>query len=245
MQPPLSSGAMDPSYWIMRLTGILRLIVENHTASVIYDILLFSAGILSFLFPLKRIFIIPFSILLFLFVFIYNSYILHHNETMAGVCIVLIAFWPKDNENCSLLWQGVRYFTCFVYPMSVFWKSVFGNAIYYWPQGTGSFKANLVEFMYMNPHSVSASVGRWFLQHGWMLNTGIVMVHMMELLMAIGLFTKKFDRILFWFPVFIHVSSYFFADVFYLEMLVVDISLLSMLQIAGIGKKLPLLAYGS
>lgn len=236
---------MDITYWAFRVSGILNFIVAHQTVAVLFDLLLFSTAILTLFFPLKRRFIIPFSLLLFLLALIYNNYSLHHNQTMAGFMIVLFAFWPRDNEKSFFLWQGVRYLTCLIYPLSFFWKTVYGKAFYYWPQGIGSAKANLVEYMYVNPESSFTSVIKWFLQHSWILNAGTTMIVLMELLMLTGLFTKKYDRILFWFPVIIHVSTYFFADVLYYELLVMDISLLSMLQINTIGKRLPLLSLGS
>jgi hypothetical protein len=206
---------------------------------------LFSTGLLTLIFPLRRIFLIPFSILLFTLVLIYNNYNMHHNETMVGFALVLLAFWPADHEKSFLLWQGIRYFTCLIYPISVFWKAVYGHSLYYWPQGIASFKNNLVEYMFMNPGSFFTSCCQWFIRHPWILNAGAFFVYAIELIIIVGLFTRKFDKFLIWIPIFIHVSTYFFADVFYLELLVIDISFLSMYQVSKAGDKLPLLAAGS
>ena len=223
----------------------MNFIVQHQPAAIIFDILLFASAILTLIFPLKRKFTVSFGLLLFLLGMIYNNYSLHHNQTMAGFMIIMIVFWPADNETCGLLWQGVRYFTCLLYPISFFWKTVYGHAFYYWPQGVGSMKSNLVEYMYMNPGGIFTQVCKWLLDHGWILNTGTIIVALLELMMIIGLFTRKYDRLLFWFPVIIHVSTYFFADVLYYELLVLDISLLSMIQINRIGKRIPLLSLGS
>ncbi len=245
LAPPLSNGYMDLTYWGARFTGILDFIVLHKPVAVLFDIFLFITGLSSLLFPLKKIFIIPFSLLLFLLGLIYNNYSLHHNQTLAGFMIILVAFWPGDNEKSFLLWQGVRYFTCLVYPIAFFWKTVFGHAFYYWPQGVGSVKANLVEYIYLNPAGLFTGITKWLLQHGWILNAGTVLIGLLELFMIIGIFTKKFDRLLFFFPIIIHVSTYFFSDVFYYELLVLDFSLLSMRQINKIGKAVPLLSLGS
>ena len=244
LQPALSNGYMDITYWLFNLTGILHFIVSHKVIAAGFDIALFSCALLVVFFPLKRRFIIPLSLLLFLLGLIYNNYSLHHNQTMAGCMIVLFAFWPKDNDSCFLLWQGVRYLTCLIYPISFFWKTIYGKAFYYWPQGVGTVKANLVEYMYMNPGSFFTGICKWFLQHGWILNAATMAIALMELLMLTGLFTKKYDRVLFWIPILIHVSTYFFTDVLYYELLVLDISLLSLSQINAIGKRVPLLSLG-
>ena len=244
LQPPLSNGSMDITYWTFRVSGILNFIVSNKITSIIFDTVLFATGLMTLLFSLKRRWLISFSILLFLLSMIYNNYSLHHNQTMAGFMIVLLAFWPQDNETSFLLWEGIRYLTCLIYPLAFFWKTIYGKAFYYWPQGAGSTKANLVEYMYMNPDSLFTGIIKWFLQHAWILNAGTTLVELMELTMIIGIFTKKYDGKLFWLPIIIHVSTYFFSDVLYYELLVLDISLLSMIQINKIGKRLPLLSLG-
>jgi len=59
---------------------------------------------------------------------------------------------------------------------------------------------------------------------------------LLEGIMVVGFFTKKYDRWLIWVPVVIHVTTYFFSDVFFIELLVVDLSFLSVTQLDRLGK---------
>ncbi len=237
MGPPLFNPQMDLTYWIFKILNLPSLIVYKRIGAVVFDLLLFASGILSLLFPLQRRFIFPFSLFLFVYVIAFNGFAIHHAHALTGMMIVLIPFWAGDNNRFYLLWQGIRYYTCYVYGLSFIWKILPGNSFFNWQQGVGTFKANLVEYMYHNPTSLLTGFYEWCIREGWILNAGNILVVILEGLMIIGFFTKKWDKMLFWFPVIIHLLTYIFSDVLFLELLVLDFPLLSLKQIESIGKK--------
>ena len=231
MKPPLFIVQMDITYWAYRLSPIPGLIIYNKIGSIVFDCLLFGSGILSFLFPLKTRLIIPFSLFVFIYILTLNGFGMHHAHWMTGMMIVLFPFWVKDNNKFYLLWQGVRYYTCFVYAMAFIWKTAIGDSFFNWQQGLGSFKLNLVAYMYHNPDTLLSSFYRWCIREGWFLNAGNLIIMLLEASMILGFFTKKWDGLLFWIPVIIHVATYFFSDVLFLELLVLDFSLLGVKQL--------------
>ncbi|HEV3252364.1 MAG TPA: hypothetical protein VGZ71_15495 [Puia sp.] len=243
MGPPLFNPQMDLTYWVFKLLGLPTLMVYNRTGAIVFDFLLFASGILSLLFPLQVKFIIPFSILLFVYVVAFNGFGMHHGHALTGMMIVLFPFWARDNSKFHLLWQGIRYYTCYVYGLSFIWKILPGNSFFNWQQGVGTFKINLVEYMYHNPHNILTAFYRWCVREDWILNAGNIFVIILEGLMMIGFFTKKWDKTLFWLPVMIHLATYFFSDVLFFELLVLDFSLLGLEQIDTIGKKFTFLKY--
>jgi len=232
--PPLFIVQMDITYWAYRLSPIPGLIIYNKIGSIVFDCLLFSTGILSFLFPLRTRFIIPFSIFVFINTLTLNGFGMHHAHWMTGVMIVLFPFWVKDNSKFYLLWQGIRYYTCFVYGMAFIWKTWIGDSFFNWQQGIGSFKLNLVAYLYHNPDTLLSSFYRWCVREKWFLNSGNLVITLMEASMIIGFFTKKWDKLLFWLPIFIHLVTYFFSDVLFFELLVLDFSFLSVRQLDGL-----------
>lgn len=236
LAPPLSSVGLDITYWMLKYSGLLRLIVYNRAGSILFDIFLFATGILTLIFPLQRKWVIAFSSLLFLYSLVFNLLLIHHVSFMAGVLIVFLPFWLNDPERSWLLWQGVRYYTCLIYTMAFVWKILIGRSFYFWPQGNATFRYNLVEYMYHNPESFFSSFYRWCLLHAWVLNGGEKMVALAEGLMVIGFFTRKWDKFLFWCPVFIHLTTYFFSDVFFFQLLILDFSLLGVRQIHSLGR---------
>jgi hypothetical protein len=234
MKPPLFIVQMDITYWAYRLSHTADLILYNTYGAIAFDCLLIVTGCLSILFPLQTRWIIPFSLLVFVFVLTSNGFGMHHAHWMTGTMIVLFPFWVSNIEKFYLLWQGIRYYTCYVYGMAFIWKTFMGDSFFNWQQGIGSFKINLVEYLYHYPDTLLAGFYRWCLREDWFLNTGNLFIMLLEASMIIGFFTKKWDKLLFWIPVFIHLTTYFFSDVLFFELLVLDISFLSLKQIDGV-----------
>jgi hypothetical protein len=243
MAPPLFMVQLDITYWLYKLLRIPSLIVYNKTGAMLFDGWLLLNAILVMLFPLNRLLMKVFTIAVFLQALTFNSFGLHHTHALGGFMIVLFPFWVRDNERCYLLWQAIRYYACYIYTLSFLWKAVFSDAFMNWQQGAATFRMNLVEYMYNNPDNLLTGFYRWCIREDWFLNIGNIIILIMEGMMAIGFFTKKWDRYLFWFPIFIHIATYFFSDVLFFELLVLDISLLSLQQIETIGKKIPWIAY--
>jgi hypothetical protein len=241
--PPLFNLHLDVTYWLYKLMNIPSLIVHSRTGAILFDIILFLSGFLVVFYPLRKIWIITFSIFAGLYVITFNSFVMHHGAPMNGLFIVFLPFWVTDHAKAGMLWNGVRYYTCFVYFVSFLWKTWWGDAFFYWNNGIYSFKYNMYEYIYHNPDTILCAFYRWTIRHDWFLNAGNRMIFLLEGLMVIGFFTKKYDRILIWIPIIIHVATYFFAEVFFMEMLVLDFSFLSLRQLTTIGRKFPILIY--
>jgi hypothetical protein len=241
LQPPLFLVQFDPAYWLYKFS-FLSAINANHTAAVLFDIGLFAACVLSIIFPLKRFFITCFSILFFIYAISYNITIVHHAHPLSITILITLPFWARRTSSWRLLWEGMRYYVCFAYTASFIWKTLLGTSFFVWNNGVASAKSNLAESIYHNPDSFFSAIMKYFISHPALLNIGHAIIILLEGLMVIGFFTKKFDKYLFWFPIIIHVSTYFFSDVFFIEMLVGVFVFLNTDQINRIGNKFPLLA---
>jgi acetyltransferase-like isoleucine patch superfamily enzyme len=222
MGPPLFHTGLDMTYWMYRILHLQDLLMNNHARAVIFDLLVVVSGLLVICFPLRRRWIILFSILIFVYAISFNSVALIHTVTVNGLIVVFLPFWIGDEGKFGLAWQGIRYYACFIYFAAFIWKAFIGNSFFYWEQGDGSFRLNLVEYLYHNPGTGLSDIYRWFIRNPWMLNAGHVFTVLLEGIMVTGFFTRKFDRILFWIPVLICVITYFFADVLIFELLVLN-----------------------
>ena len=241
LQAPFFLVQFDPAYWLYKFS-FLSAINSDYTTAVIFDICLFTTCVLAILFPLKRFLIICFSILLLIYAISYNITIVHHAHPLSITILITLPFWAKRSTNWKLLWEGMRYYVCFAYTASFIWKTLLGTSFFAWNNGVASAKYNLVENIYHNPDSFSSGVMRYFISHPVLLNTGHAIIVLLEGLMVIGFFTKKFDKYLLWFPVIIHLATYFFSDVFFIEMIVCVFVFLNSAQISLIKSRLPLLA---
>ncbi|HMH34233.1 MAG TPA: hypothetical protein VK543_14445 [Puia sp.] len=234
LAPPLFLVQLDIAYWLYKLADLPGLIVVNKTGAVFFDICLFLSGILLFFFPLRKIWILSFTILLFIYAISFNYFGMHHTHPLAGFMLILFPFWAADNVRFNMLWEGMRYYTCYLYGMSFIWKTCIGDSFFNWKQGIGSFKLNLVNYLYQNPDTLLSGFYRWCLQESWLINSGWILVILLEGFMLVGFFTKKFDALLFWIPVIIHFSTYLFANAFFIELLVLDFTFLTGRQLKKI-----------
>ncbi|HEV2354556.1 MAG TPA: hypothetical protein VGR89_09950 [Puia sp.] len=233
--PPLFHAEVDITYWLFKDSGLPVFLIRHQAAAVIFDLLMFSSGLIAFLRPFNRVAILVFAVLLFLYGLTFNLFATHHLAQVAGFMVVLWPFVLRDNKKFGLAWEGMRYFTCFIYFTAFVWKAVPGHSLYDLHQGTVTFKANLVDYLVQNPGGFITTVYRWCLRNPWLLDAGEKATVLLEGTMVIGFFTRKFDRYLIWVPVAIHVITYYFSDVFFIELLVVDLSLLSASQLERIG----------
>jgi len=236
--PPLGLVQLDVTYWIYKLSGLSQLILHHRAGSILFDMLLFAAGFLCFIFPLRRLTMVLFTALLFIYILSFNFAAMHHTHMLTGFMVILFPFWVRTNASLTLAWQGVRYYTCYIYTMAFLWKTIFQHSFFNGQQGIATFKLNLVEYLYHNPSTFMAGWYRLCIRHEWIVNAGWVFIILLEGLMMIGFFTRKMDKILICFPVIVHLATYFFADAFFIELLVLNISLLSQQQLDRLADKI-------
>ena len=241
LQPPLFLLSVDLTYWLYKFSGIPAFIVYNHSGAVLFDVCLFTFCLLGILFPLKRIIIMIFSFLFLIYAITYNTYIVHHAHPLALMMVITIPFWFKKYKIWKLMWEGMRYYICYIYVMSFIWKLWISNSFFYWGQGIGSVKLNLAEYMYHYPDTIMSSFFKFFIAHPFLLNSGNTFIFLLEGIMAIGFFTKKYDRLLMLLPVIIHLCTYIFADVFFIEMLVLVFAFFTKKDTEIIGRRIPLI----
>ena len=241
LQPPLFNLNLDLTYWLYQYFKVPKSVVYNHTGAIIFDVLLFGFCIMAILFPSKRIIIIFFSFLFLIYVITYNTYIVHHAHPLTILTLITIPFWFKKNKHWELMWEGMRYYVCYVYTMSFIWKTVLSNSFFYRNQGIGSAKLNLAEYIYHHPGNFITSIYTFFIAHPYLLNIGNTFIFLLEGLMVVGFFSKKYDRILMILPVIIHISTYIFANVFFIEMLVLVFAFFKKEDSQLIGQRLPLI----
>ena len=101
---------------------------------------------------------------------------MHHTHMLTGFMVVLFPFWVRGNKAFTLSWQGIRYYTCYIYTMAFLWKVMFQHSFFNIEQGIASFKLNLVEYLYHNPSTFLAGWYRLCLRQEWIVNTGWVLV---------------------------------------------------------------------
>ena len=92
------------------------------------------------------------------------------------------------------------------------------------------------------PTSTLTNLYKFLIVRPYILNIGAIFIFLIEGLMIIGFFTRKFDHILLFIPIIIHIATYFFADVFFIDMLIGVFTFFSANQILKVKSLLPIIA---
>lgn len=239
LDPPLFSLSLEMTFRAYKFFHIPDILVHSPIFSFIFSLSLIVTSFLGILFPRKNWLIILFSILYFLYFISYNTFVIIHVHPLSMMVWITIPFWASKAENKLFLWEAMRYYAIFIYAVSFILKLT-GGAFFAWQNGINSMKWNLAEYLYYFPDTLTSSVIRFSVTHPFFVNLGHVIILLLEGIMAIGFFTKKYDRWLLWIPVIIHLSTYLYSDVFFVEMLVVVLLFLDEKQINRIYKNIPL-----
>jgi hypothetical protein len=238
--PVISKVHYDATFWLFRFSGLDGFVVHNMVGGIILSVVVALSGVLSLVYPTRRLFLVPFTLSYFVLAVVYNIYLCHSAHYLGGMVLLSAAFWPRQDENFNLLWEGMRYYACWVYGSAFIWK-VLGGAFFQWDAGMLTFKSNLAEYLYQNPDTSLANFYYYFLQHPVLVNVGHKVVFLAEGAFLIGFLTKKFDGLLIVMAFFIFSSIYLFSDVFFAELLIIVFPLLSQTAWTKLGSKIPLL----
>jgi len=226
LQPVIVKTESDLAYWLYHLSGVAKLIVQDDLGSLLFDCLLVGLGVSCLLWPSRRFLIVIFSLLYPLYFISYNAFVTHHTGTMDGILLITLAFWTTKGNTFLLLWEALRYFTLSIYSLAFFWKVFIGISIFSISQPMAIVQENLALYLYHNPGTGVANGIGWFLQHPVILYVGYTTCIVMQGGMLTGFFTKRYDYLLFLIPFVFHLATYFFVDVCYFELLILNFTFL-------------------
>jgi hypothetical protein len=224
--PVLTYPYVDPAYWVMHLFKIPDTIVSNYTIAYVFDIFLFISCIGCIVFPLKRIFIIIFLIIYFIYFITFNSYGGHHTHAGAGILLIPVPFLFRKNITFSLLWQGLRYYTLFIYVSAFFWK-LFRFTFLNEDHGLLILKNNVTAWLYYNPDTWLSHFYLWLLQHPFWANAMYTGGFILEGSFLIGFFTKKYDSCLVVFSIIMITGFWLLADAIFFPLLILSFTLVN------------------
>ncbi|MEJ7589119.1 MAG: hypothetical protein WKI04_16300 [Ferruginibacter sp.] len=222
LQPVIFKTDSDLAYWLYLIAGFGKLIVQNHAGSLIFDSVLISLCLTSIVYASQRVTVIAFSILYPLYFLSYNAYVTHHTGTMNGILLITFAFWTMNTSTFRILWEALRYFTLSIYSMAFLWKFIIGASVFNTSGPEAIVKDNLALYLYLNPDTLFATAMYWFIQHPLLLYLGYGFCVLIQASMIIGFFTRKYDRLLCMLAILFHFVTYFFVDVFYFELLILN-----------------------
>ncbi len=214
--PALQFPGDDLTYWVFDLLSIPKFISGNFMPALFFDILLLASCVLTIVWPAARIWPRIFFIFYFVYFIIYSNYGMHHVHSRIGILLISFPFVIPGTEGFLLVWQGLRYYTCFIYVNAFCWKLVRGSWLFS-QQGVLLIKRNLTPYLYFNPGSRMAGVYHFVLQHPAIAEIGVKAGFFAEGFFLVGFFTSRFDKYLLMLAILLPLGFLFMADALFFE----------------------------
>jgi hypothetical protein len=223
--PVLVQPNLDITYWIFIASGAAEFCSRGAPAYIMSSLLL-GLPLLSILYRKKAIsayFALFYAIILFLYTLLYNTYTCIHTSYLFGLWFVSFTFLFFDAQKFGLAWEGVRYYTCWIYASSFMWKLVRG----FWNYPLHAKAIIMHEnaaYLLQNPDTYLAKALQFLIVHEqfahYFLNIGMLI----QGVFILGFFTKKYDKLLFCLPFCFHFTTYFLLDVNFMAFLILQLA---------------------
>ncbi len=214
---------LDIGYDELLSSGIPDFITGHYYVALFFDISLLIMALTLFIRPQYWILAILFSIFYYFYIVCFNSYSLKITHSQIGILWMSFPFWANKNKNFILLWQGARYFIILIYCQAFYFKVLNGTFL---REQQAEAVVKYAAGYSLNSTGTNTAIGyivTYFLSHPFILNISYNLIILLEGTMALGLFTKKFDRFLFWIPILVHISSFIFMSLAFFEMMIVSL----------------------
>ena len=226
-QPVLSESDFDYTYWVYHFTRFPDLFVQHKAGALFFDIVLLASTLFCWATRgMKRGIVFLCALCWSLYGLTYNSYSYHHNHAVIGFMVLPYVFLAKEETSFKLAWDGMRYFCLYIYVDAFFFKTFVGQNIFYFPAGVEFIKTNQSADILQHPGSALRTVYAFFLTHPRLSYAGFVGMVLLQGCMVVGFFTRKWDKVLFFIPIVFHCITFFFIDVFFFELLILNLTLL-------------------
>jgi hypothetical protein len=226
-QPVLFNVEFDYTYWLYHATGVAALLTGNSGIARVFDVLLLSSTLYCWTTAGRHIWaVLLCAISWTLYGLTYNSYSCHHNVAIVGVMVLPYAFLAQKEKTFRLTWEGMRYFCLYIYADAFIHKALIGHGLFFAPNGAEFIKTNQALFMLRHPDSCFTRLYTLFITHPLLAYAGLLCMVLLQGSMLTGFFTRKYDRQLFWIPFIFHTVNLLFIDVFFYELLILNLTLL-------------------
>lgn len=232
LSPPVTLASMNATFWLYKLSGLQHILVDNKYGAIVFTLLLVLFCVLVFVFPKSRLSLASLILLFFVYGLIYPVNMGFASHYLAGILTFNFLFLSKSKRSFELLWEGLRYYTCWLYLSAFLWKFINGS-FFQADFGEVVFKKNLSWFLSQQTADFAGRFYTFILDHKFILNWGDKLTFLLEGIFILGFFTKRYDKLLFALIILIHTLTYIFADALFFEVFILSLTLLSFNQWTG------------
>ena len=196
--------------------GWLQHVLSHPLFALGFDLSIFFLICLNFKSPKNKYYPVLFTFFFFVYEILHYSNVGFHKHNLTGVLLLSILFWFKDEKAQNQIHSYLRLYILFIYFTSGFWKYYRGcyTVDLYFEQ---ILKSDSLAYLIQFPDSFKSKIIHYLLAHHRTLNYLGKLSILFELLFAIGIFTKKLDKLLFVFILVFHLFCLFFLRAYFID----------------------------
>jgi hypothetical protein len=219
---PLLTPFNDYTYWAFIASGAVRFLTMPPMAAI-FDTLWLGIIIWGLLSQNNRFAPLLYTLFAFTYQVVFGSLAGAHNGFFNGFLFIAIPFIATRSSTRILLWEGLRYYTVWLYFSSFLWKLAH-QFLFSFEEGRATILATNAPYIAQHPHSLLSLSLQYLIAHP-NLSFGLLAAGALSQgFFIVGFFTKKLDNWLFIFPFFFHFAAYLLFDVCFAELLVLQLT---------------------
>ncbi len=214
-QPVLIDPESDNTFWLLHILRLPQWLLQHRGAALAFDIILTCSCIICIFVPGQRIFTRITVVGIWILYVCYCTAAGKHYAQI-GYLLVPIPFLVLKTEKFSLLWDGIRYWICFLYTCAGLYKLYYGGFAY--PLNMSHILQQMnAEWLFFKPTGFQADIIAYLAEHPGLSQWFYRMAALMELSLLIGFFTRKFDRFLLYGLFVFHLGNFLLLHIPFVE----------------------------
>ena len=214
-QPELIYPGSDNSFWLLHILGIPQFLMKHYAAALIFDIALTCSCLICVFVPQQKLFTWITVIGVWLLYVCYCSAAGKHYAQI-GYLLAPIPFLALRPMKFDLLWNGFRYWVCFLYVSAGIFKIYYGGFGYSDNMSHILWQGNADWFLF-NHNGFQYDTIRYGIEHPGVSQWLFRLATLADLALIIGFFTKRFDGWLLGSLLLFHLANFFLLHISFVE----------------------------
>ncbi|MEP7109039.1 MAG: hypothetical protein ABI760_13685 [Ferruginibacter sp.] len=213
--PVLIYPGSDNSYWLLHIVRIPQWLLQHFRVSLAFDIILTISCIVCIFATDQRFFTWITVAGVWLLYICYCSAAGKHYAQI-GYLLAPIPFLALKQYKFDYLWEGVRYWVCFLYASAGIYKLYYGGFTYALNMSHIMQQMNADWFIF-HSRGIQANIISYLIDHPGISQWLFRLACLVDLSVIIGFFTKKFDNWLLLALVTFHLGNFFLLHIPFIE----------------------------
>jgi len=213
--PVLIAPESDNTFWILHILRIPQWLMQHYYVALTFDILLTVSCIICIFVPGQRFFTWTTVAGTWLLYICYCSAAGKHYAQI-GYLLTPIPFLAFKQYKFDLLWDGLRYWVCFLYASAGIYKIYYGGFAYPLNMSNILMQMNSEWFLFHKNGLQADSIG-YLIDHPGISQWLFRLATLVDLSLIIGFFTKKYDKWLLFGLVTFHLGNFFLLHITFIE----------------------------